>query len=988
MPGSSRPRISLLPLWLLLLSVLPIAASHAFDTHKLCSRGVPEQFPAPVRGADVPLPGVNVALEQYGDEELEDALRRIAAGGFVWVRQPFYQSKIAYDEGYYDWSIPDRIFAALSRYPQLRLVAVLDDAPPVPPADPERFADFACAFASRYGHQVAAYQIWDEPNLAAHWGGGPVSPPAYADLLARTARAIRSADPDALILLAGLAPTIESGPLNLSEVRYLEQLYQAGAAPYFDIVAGKPYGFDTGPDDRRVEETVLNFSRLIMLREVMVKYGDGVKAIWATQWGWNALPRGWSGAPSIWGQTDEETQAARTVAAFERARREWPWLGAMILEHFQPPVATDDPHWGFALLGPDNVPRPVYNAVAAWIAALPAAASPGGYPAGNPWVTYEGNWRVGPVGADVGSSGGRALFRFAGTSVALTVRRGPHRAFLYVTVDGRPADSLPRDEHGRAYVVLYDRETNLVTVPLATGLSPGVHTVEVVTDGGEGQWSIVDWRVGIRLPCEGSPISLTGLAIAGFVLIILSVRDARLIPWGRLRQCFLALPEWAQAAVSTGLAGLLWYSTAAALRQGWGSLWVSIGLLTLPLLALSLTWRVDMALALIALSAPFYLIPDGMIYRFLGIHEVLVLLVSSAIPGTLFRRRRGVLSALDKAVGLLILAAVVSGVAAANRLAALFELRAVFLLPVLYYILLRVAGLNGAQKWRVVDAFVVGGCAVALVGLVQYALGKNLALAEGGWPRLQSVYHSPNNAGLYLGRVWPFLVAVPLWSTTTRARRVTYGLLLLPVTLAVVLSFSRGALLLGLPMALLAMGWQAGGRYRWLTVIFTLICLLALLPLLHSPRFASLLEPDQGSTFFRLGVWRSSLNLIREHPWTGIGPGNFLEAYRTRYVLPSAWEEFNLEHPHNLYLDHWTRLGILGVLAGVAVQIAFFRHQLRRSGELDRGLSIAMTGSMAALLAHGLVDNSLFFPDLAIAFFLMLALCQHQVCEQAVTRES
>jgi O-antigen ligase len=96
-------------------------------------------------------------------------------------------------------------------------------------------------------------------------------------------------------------------------------------------------------------------------------------------------------------------------------------------------------------------------------------------------------------------------------------------------------------------------------------------------------------------------------------------------------------------------------------------------------------------------------------------------------------------------------------------------------------------------------------------------------------------------------------------------------------------------------------------------------------------------------------------------------------------VLPSAWEEFNLEHPHNLYLDHWTRLGILGILAGVVVQVAFFRQQLRRPGDTDRGLSIALTGSMVALLAHGLVDNSLFFPDLAMTFFLILALCQHQV---------
>lgn len=956
--------------------MLPFIIGRVVAEHRLYWRGLSGEFPAPVRGADVPLPGVNVALEQYEGEALENALRRIAEGGFVWVRQTFYLGQIVDGKGRFDWSVPDRIFAALARYPQLRPVVVLDEFPPVPPADPERFADFAHAFASRYGRQVDVYQVWDEPNLAAHWGDGPVSPPAYADLLARTARAIRSADPDSLILLAGLAPTVERGPLNLSEVRYLEQLYRAGAAPYFDIVAGKPYGFDTGPDDRRVDENVLNFSRLILLREVMERNGDSGKAIWATQWGWNALPRGWEGGPSIWGQTDEATQAARTVAAFERARNEWPWLGAMILEHFQPSVAADDPHWGFALIGPDNVPRPVYNAVAGWATALPDAAPPGGYPADNPWTTYDGHWRVGAAGADVGSGGGRAIFRFDGQSIALTVRRGPYRAFLYVTVDGKPAPELPRDELGRAYLVLYDRETKPATVPLATDLPPGTHTVEIVPDGGEGQWAIVDWRVGTHRPRDGFVVKLTGLLAAGILLLILSVRELRRWDRKKLEQRFLTLPEWAQVAALAGVVGLLWYAAAAVLRQGWGSPWTSICLLTLPALALLLSWRADLGLALIAFAAPFYLIPEGMIYRALSLPEILVLLLSPGVLCALLRRGDTALSALDKAVGVLILAAVIASATAANRIAALFELRTVFLCPLLYYVLLRARALNGAQKWRVVDAFILGGCGVALVGLAQYASGKNLALAEGGWPRLLSVYHSPNNVGLYLGRVWPFLIAVPLWSDTPRGRRLMYGLALLPVTLALILSFSRGALLLGLPAALIAIGWQAGGRYRLLSLTLVLACLLALLPLLRIPRFASLLDIDQGSTFFRLGVWRSSLNLIREHPWTGVGPANFLEAYRTRYVLPSAWEEFNLEHPHNLYLDHWTRLGVLGVLAGAAVQIAFFRQQLKRLEGADRGLSLAITGSMATLLAHGLVDNSLFFPDLALTFFLLLALSQ------------
>ena len=961
-------------LWLTLLLLVCLTASSVVVTHQARTRGLPDEFPPPVTGADVPILGVNVALEQYDDEELDAALARIADGGFVWVRQSFYVG--AWSSRSYDWAASDRILAALARYPQLRLVAVLDDNPPHPPADPDRFAAFAGEFAARYGVQVDYYQIWDEPNLSNHWGGGPVNPPAYADLLACTACTIRTIDPDARILLAGLAPTVETGPQNLSDVRYLEQLYQAGAAPYFDIIVGKPYGFDTGPDDRRTDEAVLNFSRLFLLREVAVEYGDADKPVWASHWGWNALPQGWAGALSVWGQTDEATQAARTVAALGRARAEWPWVGALILENFQPAVPLDDPRWGFALLGPEGDPRPVYGAVAAWAAALPDAAPVGGYQAQNRWATYDGDWRVGPLGADAGSDSDRVTFQLDGVSIALTVRRGPYRAFLYATVDGEPANALPRDEAGRAYVVLYDSRPSIATVPLATDLSPGPHVVEIVTERGQGQWSLVDWRVGTGPLHDGYGWKMTGLVVTGLALAALLARDARRVGWGALGQRFLAWPEWAQAASIAGLTCLLW----VAAGNTWGcSLLLTpyslLGLLTLPVLVALFSLRLDLGLVLVAFTAPFYLHPGNMLYRALSMPELLLVLcgIGGIVALRTCRLANLRISQLDWAVLLLVLAAMAAGVTAADKLAALFELRTVFLIPAVYYVLLRLARLDNRARWRVVDGFVLGAVAVAAIGLAQYALGRNVVLAEGGLPRLRSVYHSPNSVGLYLGRAWPLLVAVAVWSGQGH-RRLLYGLALLPVTLALGLCFSRGALLLGLPAALLVMGWRAGGRYRWAALTLVLVGVLALIPLLRVPRFASLLDLREGSAFFRIKLWRSSLALIREHPWFGVGPGNFLTAYRTRYVLPSAWQEFNLGHPHNIYLDHWTRLGLPGLLAGAAVQIAFW-CKMRQRPKRD-ALALGLAGGMAALLAHGLVDNTLFFPDLALTFFLLLALVQ------------
>jgi hypothetical protein len=114
-------------------------------------------------------------------------------------------------------------------------------------------------------------------------------------------------------------------------------------------VAGKPYGFDRGPDDRTVSAEVLNFSRLILLREEMVKHGDGPKALWGSHFGWNHLPDGWVGPPSIWGQVDAATQRRYTREAYLRAGREWPWLGGLILQHWAPAAPADDPIRGFAV---------------------------------------------------------------------------------------------------------------------------------------------------------------------------------------------------------------------------------------------------------------------------------------------------------------------------------------------------------------------------------------------------------------------------------------------------------------------------------------------------------------------------------------------------------------------------------------------------------------------------------------------------------------
>ena len=136
----------------------------------------------------------------------------------------------------------DRVFELLRAQPRLTPVVVLNGSPAwarrpgdaanplAPPQERADFGAFAAAVARRYGDQVRYYQVWHQPNIAPHWGARPVDPADYLGLLREAAVQIRSADADAQIVLAALAPNTEAGGANLSDVAFLEALYAAGRA--------------------------------------------------------------------------------------------------------------------------------------------------------------------------------------------------------------------------------------------------------------------------------------------------------------------------------------------------------------------------------------------------------------------------------------------------------------------------------------------------------------------------------------------------------------------------------------------------------------------------------------------------------------------------------------------------------------------------------------------------------------------------------------
>ncbi len=217
----------------------------------------------------------------------------------------------------------------------------------------EDFANYAAAFVQHFAGRVNYVIIWNEPNLALEWGYRPPDPVAYTEMLKVVSEASRAANPEVTILAGALAPTLgdPSGQLGMSDLAFLQGMYDAGAAPYFDALAVHAYGL-TFPADDPPDPDIVNFRRVELLRAMMVANGDGHKPIHITEAGWNDHPR--------WTRAVRPAQRIRyTIQAYQMALG-WDWLTSVSMWAFRYPAPEKSYRDYFTFVTPDFQPKPIY----------------------------------------------------------------------------------------------------------------------------------------------------------------------------------------------------------------------------------------------------------------------------------------------------------------------------------------------------------------------------------------------------------------------------------------------------------------------------------------------------------------------------------------------------------------------------------------------------------------------------------------------------
>jgi hypothetical protein len=189
---------------------------------------------------------------------------------------------------FYNWANVDRMVNAAAER-NMGVLAVLNSTPVWASdrylsghPDPNDFAKFAGLVANRYRGEIAAYEVWNEPNALTFWN--PVDPVAYTHLLQAGYTAIKDEDPDALVVGGVVASLFSAGDVTINPQDFVAQMYAAGARGSFDAISFHPYHFTLEFSESGTHPAgALN--QLEQIRQVMVDNGDGDLKVWATEYG-------------------------------------------------------------------------------------------------------------------------------------------------------------------------------------------------------------------------------------------------------------------------------------------------------------------------------------------------------------------------------------------------------------------------------------------------------------------------------------------------------------------------------------------------------------------------------------------------------------------------------------------------------------------------------------------------------------------------------
>jgi len=303
------------------------------------------------------------------------------------------------------------------------------------------------------------------------------------------------------------------------------------------------------------------------------------------------------------------------------------------------------------------------------------------------------------------------------------------------------------------------------------------------------------------------------------------------------------------------------------------------------------------------------------------------------------------------------------------------------------------------RPWQIaglIACVLLAPAAEAAIGLAQFITGSgppSFRIAPDlPFVRAYGTIGQPNSFAGYMNMAWPLAVAMSgFWildfGSSTRSKLQTPNSKLLLVLgawfLAMLLlaalaaSLSRGAWV-GAACGVLGMALALGRRARrWSLAglgtgaLGLLLGGAGLLPDVLAERLASITRyltifdagavtviPQNFAVVERMAQMQAGWRMFLAHPFTGVGPGNYTQAYPLFAV--GAWYA-SRGHAHNYYIHMAAEAGIFGALAYLALLSGVIRQAVgllrHNNGTIWRSAAIGCCGIIAAVVGHDMFEN-------------------------------
>ena len=321
-------------------------------------------------------------------------------------------------------------------------------------------------------------------------------------------------------------------------------------------------------------------------------------------------------------------------------------------------------------------------------------------------------------------------------------------------------------------------------------------------------------------------------------------------------------------------------------------------------------------------------------------------------------------------ITLLFIAATLSLFVAPETQAAAGVWKAYFIEPFLLFLIVRYElSRSSIATEDIFKALGITALVLSLVAIYQWATGSGIPIPWDIEKRVTSVFDYPNALGLFLGPI-VIIGAMHTRQVSKQIHTWFWPAVTILSFIAILLAQSEAAIVA--IVATLAIVGLLNKKTVYTTVV---ACLVALMLITLSPWSGAIFDKltlQDYSGQVRLTGWSETVNLLQDNWVLGTGLSGYPVAL-IPYHQATHLEIF--QYPHNIVLNIWTELGLLGLVASIL--LAWKLLMSFRASEASRGIFSPQTIALLVLLEmtiHGLVDVPYFKNDLAILTWIMIAI--------------